>query len=77
MEIGNIISLLYRLEMKLVKGSGSQPRLCFHSQTGNFYHPSGISFVKTVKGILVIFTDYKQKSLVVLFIDVILLDLCT
>ncbi|PVD25771.1 hypothetical protein C0Q70_13431 [Pomacea canaliculata] len=51
-----------RLEMKLVKGSGSQPRLCFHSQTGNFYHPSGISFVKTVKDPWTMALSKKQQK---------------
>ncbi|XP_076464840.1 cap-specific mRNA (nucleoside-2'-O-)-methyltransferase 1-like isoform X2 [Babylonia areolata] len=38
-----------RLEMKAVKGSANQPRLCFRGHSGNFFHPVGIDLVKTVK----------------------------
>ncbi|KAL8619662.1 hypothetical protein ACOMHN_019717 [Nucella lapillus] len=38
-----------RLEMKAVKGSANQPRLCFKGHSGNFFHPLGIDLEKTVR----------------------------
>ena len=44
-----------RLDMKLVKGSGGHPRLCYCSEAGISYLPSGVGFIKTVKGISHVF----------------------
>ncbi|KAK7105134.1 cap-specific mRNA (nucleoside-2'-O-)-methyltransferase 1-like [Littorina saxatilis] len=38
-----------RLEMKAVKGSANHPRLCFKVHSGNFFHPTGLDLIKTVK----------------------------
>nr|KAG5714393.1 hypothetical protein BaRGS_006839 [Batillaria attramentaria] len=37
------------LEMMKVKGYANQLRLCFLSHTGNYFHPTGIDLIKTVK----------------------------
>ncbi|KAK7487035.1 hypothetical protein BaRGS_00021705 [Batillaria attramentaria] len=41
--------LFDKLEMMKVKGSANQLRLCFLSHTGNYFHPTGIDLIKTVK----------------------------
>lgn len=38
-----------RLAMKTVKGSSSHLRLCFQGHSGNFFHPTGLDIIKTVK----------------------------
>lgn len=48
MKLEEAAHLFDRLEMMKVKGA-SQLRLCFHSHTGNYFHPSGIDLIKTVK----------------------------
>jgi hypothetical protein len=40
----------FRLEMKVVKGSGGQEKLCFRGHSGHFFHPTGLDLIKTVKG---------------------------
>ncbi len=40
----------YRLDMKQVKGSAGQHRLCYCCESGVSYLPRGIGFIKTVKG---------------------------
>ncbi|GFN74584.1 Cap-specific mRNA (nucleoside-2'-o-)-methyltransferase 1-like [Plakobranchus ocellatus] len=37
------------LSMRVVKGSANKPRLCYKEASGNFFHPSGLTFIKTVK----------------------------
>ena len=45
-----IVLDVVRLEMKVVKGSGNQQRLCFKCNSGNFFYPTGLDLIKTVKG---------------------------
>ncbi|RUS78259.1 hypothetical protein EGW08_013975 [Elysia chlorotica] len=37
------------LSMRVVKGSANKPRLCYKEESGNYFHPSGLTFIKTVK----------------------------
>ncbi|XP_071079493.1 cap-specific mRNA (nucleoside-2'-O-)-methyltransferase 1-like [Haliotis cracherodii] len=48
-KLEDIEHIFDRLEMKIVKGCAGKPRLCYCTEDGNYFHPHGIYFIKTVK----------------------------
>lgn len=37
------------LSMRVVKGSANKPRLCYKEESGNYFHPTGLTLIKVVK----------------------------
>ncbi|XP_041352995.1 cap-specific mRNA (nucleoside-2'-O-)-methyltransferase 1-like [Gigantopelta aegis] len=58
----HIEQVFQRLDMKVVKGS-HMPRLCYETNEGNYFHPTGVYLIKTVKDpYMMAFSKSSQKK---------------
>ncbi|KAK3708214.1 hypothetical protein RRG08_023623 [Elysia crispata] len=47
--LDKVEQIFENLSMRIVKGSANKPRLCYKEESGNYFHPTGLTFIKTVK----------------------------